>query len=148
MITLTLDNITKIVATDAQAAALVALGYTISEGTAEVSPSVALGAVPSFLEDYSDSLNPAFRGEGLVLNATNTIGYIAALAQPELDETDFRALMAAIRGHEDTTTSLLTLSVVDALPEGQSISETTLYFLTTDSTLQYYSHAQWHTLTL
>ena len=147
MITCTLDNVTKIVATDAQAAALVALGYTITEGTAEVFPYVALGAVPSFLEDYSDSMNPAFRGEGLVLNLTNTIGYIAALAQPELDEADFRALMDVIRGHESTTTTLTSLSVVDAKPEGQDISTTTLYFLTTDNTLNY-NDGSWHVLTL
>ena len=147
MITLTLDNITKVVATDAQAAALVALGYTISSGSAEESPSVALGAVPSFLEDYSNTLNPAFRGEGLTLNAANTIGYIAALAQPELDEADFTALMEVIRGHEDTTTTLTSLSVVDAKPVGQAISTTTLYFLTTDNTLNY-NDGSWHVLTL
>ena len=61
MITLTLDNITKIVATQAQADVLLKQGYSLVSGSAEAT-DVSLAATNSYVD--SGSANPSYRGDG------------------------------------------------------------------------------------
>lgn len=61
MITLSLDNLTKIVATQAQADVLLKQGYSYVSGSAE-GTDVSLAATTGYVE--SGSANPSYRGDG------------------------------------------------------------------------------------
>lgn len=148
--TLVLGNVSKVVETEEKKLELLALGYTLSSGSAGAS-DVALGSSPYYTENYSNKIHPAFRGEGFEGEAAATLGYIIKKAQAGIAPQTLLDMKALYKGYEKKTAGSYTAcTVVAALPTSQQ-SQTTLYYLSGYDAVAskaagfyYYSSASWH----
>lgn len=121
----------KTVATEEQAVQLEEMGWVRSL-TNTASDTTALNEFPSYLEDYSNNINPSFRGTGIDAMATNSLGYIMAKSGVGMNEEQYALMEATFQQHKlATITTFTSISVVSVLPTTTSISHTTIYILDT-----------------
>ena len=129
-INLSLFGANKTVATEEQAVALEEMGWVRSL-TNTASDTTALNEFPSYLEDYSNNINPSFRGTGIDAMATNSLGYIMAKSGVGMNEEQYALMEATFQQHKlATITTFTSILVVDVLPT-TGIVHTAIYLLTT-----------------
>jgi len=134
MITLTLDNLTKIVATQAQADVLLKQGYTLVEGTAERT-DVSLAATTGYVE--SGSANPSYRGDGCLGELDGGVLHLlkTAMASDSISAEALEFIRGAYKAIEnsdgDSAVEIFTdMEAVTTLPDIAEAVYTTLYLLT------------------
>lgn len=133
MITLSLDNLTKIVATQAQADVLLKQGYSYVSGSAEAT-DVSLAATTGYVE--SGSGNPSYRGDGCLGELDGGLLHLCKTAMAGDNVTSdmldiIRCVYNAIKNGGDAVFNNFTeMEAVTELPDVAEAADNTLYLLT------------------
>ena len=133
MITLSLDNLTKIVATQAQADVLLKQGYSYVSGSAE-STDVSLAATTGYVE--SGSGNPSYRGDGCLGELDGGLLHLlkTAMAGDNVTSDMLAVLREAYRNIAEGGDIILPIftemEAVTELPDIGEADINTLYILT------------------
>ena len=134
MITLSLDNLTKVVATQGQADKLIKLGYSVVSGSAE-SVDETLASTQAFL-DSTGGNNTAYRGDGCVGELDGGLLHLlkTATAAPEMTPKGLELLRYAyervrLEGDQPTV-DFTNIKAVTKLPDIAEAAYGTLYLLT------------------
>ena len=129
-IDLTNGNIYVTVDTEAQAVQYEARGWTRVPGDT-AADTTALAEFPAYLEDFSNPINPSFRGNGIDAIATTSLEYILQTSAVSMSAAQYQLAKAAIGNHGKKTESTYNtaISVVSELPVTTAISHTTIYVL-------------------
>jgi hypothetical protein len=133
MITLSLDNLTKIVATQAQADVLLKQGYSYVSGSAE-GTDVSLAATTGYVE--SGSGNPSYRGDGCLGELDGGLLHLVKTAMAGDNVTSdmlavLREVYRKVAEGEDIIVPIFTeMEAVTELPDIGEADINTLYVLT------------------
>ena len=129
-IDLTNGNIYVNVDTEAQAVQYEARGWTRIAGNTAAAVTT-LDTYPAFLEDYSNPINPNFRGNGYSAETANTLDSMLLASSVSMTPAQYQLAKAFVGAHgkKVVTTYTTAIVVVSELPVTTGISNTSIYVL-------------------
>ena len=129
-IDLTNGNIFVTVDTEAQAVQYEARGWTRIVGDT-AADTTALAEFPSYLEDFSNPVNPSFRGNGYSAETANTLDRMLLASSVSMTPAQYQLAKAFVGAHgkKVVTTYTTAIVVVSKLPVTTAISHASIYVL-------------------